>query len=78
MQDLGLTVCGRVERNEPGVHGSRILSSPPLDSVGMASQPVRGLVHVDIVVGPIQRPESSNSRAAAANNGHPFPDEVIS
>jgi hypothetical protein len=72
------TVCGLVQHDEAGVDSRGIFSLFELDCVGVATQPVGGLIHVDVMICLVQCPQSSNTRAAAADNGDLLPDKIIS
>lgn len=51
-----LTVGGLVQHDEAGVYETFEFVLLPLDGIGMAAEPVGGLIEVYIVVCPIQSP----------------------
>ena len=71
-----LTICGRVQHNEASVDLRRVLARLPFNRVGMSSQAVSRLVEIYIVVGPVERPQRSNTGASTAYNGHLFPRDT--
>lgn len=72
-----LTIRGVIEYNKACVDSCLVLSRLPLRCVGVAAEPVGSFVHVDIMIGSVERPESGDTCAAAANNGDFFSSKCV-
>ena len=74
-QERGLTISGRVQDNEARIDGGLVFPIPEIDGVRVASQAICGLVDVDIMVCPVQSPQSSNARRTTADDCNFLPGD---
>ena len=66
------TVGVFIEGHEARVDTRSVLPHSQVSRVGVASQPIRGLVEIDMMVRVLEGPNSCQSCAAAAYDGDPL------
>lgn len=66
---MQLTIGSCIQDNEACIDESFILPMLEFHSIRMSSQPVGGLVQIDIVMRPVQRPQGTYSSATTADDG---------